>query len=189
MKDTLNTIKCPACGKEMTKVFVADANCHVDICVDGCGGIFFDNREYKKFDEQHENIDEILAVYKDKIYNKTNESSKRTCPVCGCDMVKHYASRRKEIEIDECYGCGGVFLDYKELEAIRSQYKTEEERSSAFIEMFEQEHDVSEFKDYQQKNIDETFGNKIFEKGSPVPHLIYNKGSIKLIKFLSSKLF
>ncbi len=59
MSDTLQPLNCPACHKEMRKVFVPAEGINVDICVDGCGGIFFDNREFTKFDEKAENIDEI----------------------------------------------------------------------------------------------------------------------------------
>ena len=60
MADSHQTLRCPACGKEMQKVFVPSEGVNVDICVDGCGGIFFDNREFKMFDEQSENIDAII---------------------------------------------------------------------------------------------------------------------------------
>ncbi len=54
--DTLETIKCPACGKEMEKVFIPSEGINIDICTNGCGGIFFDNREFDKFNEGHEDI-------------------------------------------------------------------------------------------------------------------------------------
>ena len=49
--DTIDIIKCPACGKEMEKVFIPSEGINIDICTDGCGGIFFDNREFDKFNE------------------------------------------------------------------------------------------------------------------------------------------
>ena len=49
--DTLETIKCPACGKEMEKVFIKSEGINIDICTEGCGGIFFDNREFDTFNE------------------------------------------------------------------------------------------------------------------------------------------
>jgi hypothetical protein len=181
MSDTFKTIKCPACGKEMTKIFVKDAKCYVDICVDGCGGIFFDNKEFEKFDEQHENIDDIVAAYKDKAYIAHNEAKDRICPVCNKVMSKHYVSIKNEVEIDECYSCGGIFLDYGELEAIRNQYETEEDRKDAFLQLFEQQYNIVDFKDYKAKTPDE-----LFNKGGL--HLLYNKNTSGIINFIS-KLF
>ena len=64
MNDTIETINCPACGKPMQKVYITNTGFYLDICTDGCGGIFFDNKELKHFDEYHENIDEIMYVIK-----------------------------------------------------------------------------------------------------------------------------
>ena len=130
MADNFKTLRCPACQKEMKKVFVPSEGVNVDICIDGCGGIYFDTREFKYFDEQDENIEEIVKAAEGKTFAKVDESLPRTCPVCGARMVKNYASVKKEVQIDECYSCGGKFLDHGELEKIRAQYATEEERSA-----------------------------------------------------------
>lgn len=129
MADNFNTIKCPACQSEMVKVFVPSAGVNVDIC-ETCGGIYFDNREFKSFDEEHENIDEITEALKEHEFKEVDESLPRSCPVCGAKMVKNYSSVKKQVQIDECYACGGKFLDYGELEKIRDEYKTESERSA-----------------------------------------------------------
>lgn len=134
MVDSTDEITCPACGKAMKKIFVEQPGFNVDICTKGCGGIFFDNREYKKFDEKHE---DILALQqscdnKEGTYKKTDTNEVRTCPVCYCKMVKHYANPKKTVEIDECYGCGSVFLDKGELEKIREEFETEKEASKYF---------------------------------------------------------
>ncbi len=130
MSDNFKTLKCPACQKEMTKVFIPTEGINVDICLDGCGGIYFDTREFKYFDEPHENIDEIVKAVEGKTFIKVDENLPRTCPVCGARMVKNYSSAKKEIQIDECYACGGKFLDHGELPKIRAEYKTEEERTA-----------------------------------------------------------
>lgn len=56
MADTLETLKCPACGAIMEKVFIPKEGINIDICLNGCGGIFFDNREFDKFNEANEDI-------------------------------------------------------------------------------------------------------------------------------------
>jgi Zn-finger nucleic acid-binding protein len=127
-KDT--TINCPACGKPMKKIYMPAQGVNLDVCVDGCGGIYFDNREFSKFDEPSEDISPLNEVLKDKEFIKVDENITRVCPVCGSDMVKNYASSKQEVQVDECYHCGGKFLDYGELDKIRSQYNTEGERSA-----------------------------------------------------------
>ena len=131
MTDSKNLLICPACGKFMKKVYMPEAGVNVDVCVDGCGGIWFDNREDLKFDEKNENIDEILKELDGKDFVEVDEQKDRYCPVCAHKMVKNYCSVKHEIEVDECYSCGGKFFDRKELEAMRAQYDTEEERINA----------------------------------------------------------
>ena len=130
MADNFNTIKCPACQHEMVKVYVPKEGVNIDVCVNGCGGIYFDNREFKYFDEQHEDIEELTKAVEGKEFIPVDETLPRTCPVCGARMVKNYASVKKEVQVDECYSCGGKFLDHGELEKIRAQYATEAERSA-----------------------------------------------------------
>lgn len=129
MTDNMNVINCPACGCEMEKVFMPKQGVNLDVCTKGCGGIYFDNRELSKFDEPNEDISPLNAVFEGKNFMAVDESKIRKCPVCGMDMVKNFASAKYEIQIDECYGCGGKFLDYNELDKIRSQYSSEKERA------------------------------------------------------------
>jgi Zn-finger nucleic acid-binding protein len=46
-------------------------------------------------------------------------------------MMRRYFSPRTQIEIDECPGCGGIWLDAEELEGIRSIFKGAAERQAA----------------------------------------------------------
>ena len=43
-------------------------------------------------------------------------------------MHKNYSSIKQEILVDDCYSCGGKFLDNGELQKIRAEYVTNEER-------------------------------------------------------------
>ena len=125
MADNLKEICCPACGKKMHKVFMTEQNLNLDVCLDGCGGIYFDNREFKKFDESFEDITPLTNAYQGKTFNEVDDNELRVCPVCGTKMVKHFSSSKQEVQVDECYSCGGIFLDYNELDAIRAEYTTE----------------------------------------------------------------
>ncbi|MBP7211830.1 zf-TFIIB domain-containing protein [bacterium] len=133
MADTFRELKCPACQKVMKKIFIPKEGINVDVCVDGCGGMFFDNRELKDFDEANENIDEILNAIKGKTFTPVDTNNKRVCPACGANMVKNFSSAKHQITIDECYSCGGKFLDANELVEFRSEYDTEEARSQDML--------------------------------------------------------
>lgn len=128
MADSLKDLKCPACGKVMEKVFIPNEGINIDICTQGCGGIFFDNREFEKFDEVDEDISVILDKISEKEFQPVTEAQTRMCPCCGSKMVKNHSSVHGHIEVDECYVCGGKFLDRDELVKIRAEYDTAEER-------------------------------------------------------------
>lgn len=135
MADNLETIKCPACSKEMKKVFLNTQKINIDVCLDGCGGMFFDNREFKKVDEKVESITELLQATEGKEFIRVSESTARICPYCGVKMVRNFASPKHAVKIDECYSCGGKFLDAGELDKIRNEYNSEEEAILEFNEI------------------------------------------------------
>ena len=137
MSDNKQTINCPACGKEMVKVFDEEKGINIDICLNGCGGIFFDNRELEKFDEAHESADEILNAIKEKEFAKVDESDVRICPICNVPMVK-MGSGRGGVEIDVCNTCGAKFLDNGELEKVRKGTSADLSKVDAMVDLLYQ---------------------------------------------------
>ena len=123
MSDNYQTIRCPACGNKMKKVFIPSAGVNVDICVDGCGGIYFDRKEIQHFQKGNDNsYNEIKKELSGKIFTPVNQNETRVCPVCAAKMVKTKI-QGLNVEIDTCYSCGGIFLDNGELELIRESMK------------------------------------------------------------------
>ena len=128
MADNRVRIYCTACGKEMDKIYLSNLKINVDVCDKGCGGIYFDNREFEKFDEEHENADEILAIYENKTFEPKYDGDERVCPMCKSRMVKlGSGTAQNNFKIDVCYTCGAKFLDGYELQKIRSVQTTEEQ--------------------------------------------------------------
>jgi Zn-finger nucleic acid-binding protein len=130
-------MKCPACDSAMEEVIVEDIA--VDVCKQGCGGLWFDQFELQKVDEPHESSGEnLLQIGMDRKAT-TDHSKRRMCPKCS-DMVmmRHFVSVKREVEVDECPNCAGFWLDYGELGRIRSQYPSEEERQKAASDYFDE---------------------------------------------------
>lgn len=117
---------CPACRNEMTAVTIEGVT--VDVCQDGCGGMWFDNFEIKKFDEVHESAGRQLLELTANPKITVDTSAKRQCSKCDVPMMQHFFDVKRQIAIDECPGCGGIFLDAGELAAIHEKYPTEEQR-------------------------------------------------------------
>jgi Zn-finger nucleic acid-binding protein len=128
-------MKCPACPNQLQQMTVGDVT--VDVCKGGCGGIWFDNFEFKKFDEPHESAGEALLDIERDESTVVDPTAKRNCPKCGdIVMMRHFFSVKKQVGVDECPGCAGIWLDAGELNQIRSMFDTEQERHQAADEYF-----------------------------------------------------
>jgi Zn-finger nucleic acid-binding protein len=122
-------IKCPACFNALTLLQVGRVT--VDVC-HSCGGIWFDAFELRQVDEEHETAGEwLLQIGRDERIT-VDSQRKRDCPRCqGIKLKRHYYSPRRQVEVDECPGCGGYWLDAGELEKIREETETERRQAVA----------------------------------------------------------
>ena len=128
-------MKCPACSNQLQKMTVGDVT--VDVCKGGCGGIWFDNFELKKFDEPHESAGEELLDVECDASTVVDRTKRLKCPKCNdIVMMRHFFSVKKEVEVDECPSCGGFWLDAGELGKICTLFNTEEERHKAADDYF-----------------------------------------------------
>jgi len=131
MADSKQEIICPACGEVMEKILTQEG-LNIDICSAGCGGIWFDNREFAKFIKP-QNAQEILLKLSGKTFKEVDKNAVRECPVCHAKMVKNKYSINSSIEIDECYNCGGKFLDNNELNEIRNSEKPSDQQIEELV--------------------------------------------------------
>ena len=132
MVDSFEKLNCPLCGKEMEKILLHEQGINVDVCLNGCGGIFLDNREFKKIDESIEDIEPIIEALKDKEFKKPTTLTKRICPVCGHNMVTNSLTHTQSVIAEECYTCGGKFFDSGELIQYRGEFLNDAERTKDF---------------------------------------------------------
>lgn len=127
-------MNCPACGAQLTALSVEGLV--VDVCRQGCGGVWFDNFELDKVDDAHERLGEALTAIE---FNPAANiiRDRRSCPKCaGIIMLQHKFSPEKPVIVDECPGCGGVWLDGGELQEIRRPVASQEDRKKAAERFF-----------------------------------------------------
>ena len=113
-------MKCPACENLLSScpagAFVVNA------CLQGCGGIWFDAFELQKVDEWYEPIPDYLLNLAPQKGVFIPERPKRWCPKCeGMVLRRHFFSRQRQVTVDSCPNCAGVWLDAGELAAIRRE--------------------------------------------------------------------
>jgi Zn-finger nucleic acid-binding protein len=122
---------CPACGRETTARTVGTLQ--VDVCDGGCGGIWFDHYELQKVDEQAESAGEQLLDVRRDADDLVDPEKRYTCPRCADFpvLMRHFWSVERGVTMDECPGCGGIFLDAGELGSIRHEFGTHEAKEAA----------------------------------------------------------
>ena len=119
-------MNCPACGMSMVEEDFGGVL--VDVCKNGCKGIWFDWRELKNLDENHEGVGQALEEALESPRLNNADRGPLNCPKCGLKMREHKYKNAKEVNVDECYACGGFFLDSGELKQMRDGYMSEDER-------------------------------------------------------------
>ena len=133
-------MNCPACANTLTPKTAGGVE--VDVCAGGCGGIWFAQFEFKKFDEPAEAAGEqLLDVPTNGVV--VDRTKRYGCPRCtdGVVMLRHFESVKRQVTLDECPECGGIWLDAGELRTIRDEFPSEEARHAAADAYF---HDVAD---------------------------------------------
>jgi Zn-finger nucleic acid-binding protein len=129
-------MKCPVCSCDLTET--ESHGLLLDICREGCGGVWFDAKELDKADENQEPVrHEVLRPVRNQNI-VIDRNKQRLCPRCdGVGMKKELYDSQFEIEIDSCPSCGGIWLDLGELEALRAHNSGHQQRQ-ALINTYEE---------------------------------------------------
>jgi len=80
----------------------------------------WDEREKAKEDEyfvkkEHEQLAKLKAKQEAEAKESAKKAVSMSCPKCGASLK---ARSFQKIEIDQCTGCGGIWLDSGELEQV-----------------------------------------------------------------------
>lgn len=83
----------------------------IDVCP-YCNGSWLDAKELAGITKKSRD------TFVDDGAGETLQKSSFKCPRCSGDMVITHYTGKKDVEIDKCLGCGGIWLDTDELKAI-----------------------------------------------------------------------
>lgn len=121
-------MNCPRTGSKLKSVKVGGITVFIS---ESCGGVFFDNTILKSFEAPTEKRGQVLAKHLQQFHTELIDESKRiNCPRCqDIVMMRRYYSPLHIVEIDECPGCGGIWLDSGELDNLRTLFLNPKERA------------------------------------------------------------
>ena len=130
-------MKCPRTGGRLKTVKVGGIAVEIS---EECGGVFLDNLELSQFKSDTDIRGNALVKHLRQFNSHLLSEDKRIkCPKCkDTVMMRRYYSPLKIIEIDECPGCAGIWLDTGELEKIQNNQLSAAELARLRMEMVEQ---------------------------------------------------
>lgn len=128
-------MNCPACSNLLSTRTVADVT--LDVCDQGCGGIWFDQYKFEKFDDSAEPNAEALLNLDIVTVTTSKLKAQLLCPKCSDTvMSRHFFSKDTNVTIDECPTCSGIWLDAGELTEIRHETTNDSDQRKAMEKVF-----------------------------------------------------
>jgi Zn-finger nucleic acid-binding protein len=126
---------CPVCATALREVETDGVS--VGVC-STCAGIWFDQGELARFDEPFEGGKELLGLI-GPASSPPHPDTTYHCPTGdGAVMARHYFSVKRSVQVDECPACGGYWLDAGELQRIREEFASDEERDAAAVQLLDE---------------------------------------------------
>lgn len=81
-------------------------------CCPYCNGAWLDKSELAQITQKSKDI------FTDLDSMESLPRSRLKCPKCGVDLAVTYYTKKKDVEVDLCPQCGGIWLDTDELKDI-----------------------------------------------------------------------
>lgn len=114
-------MKCPSCKNSLREKNAGGMT--LDICYGGCGGIWFDASELECVSVSAPAASTLHSIW--QIPSSNAPSAKAcVCPRCPEQVLdRKWFSDLKQVEIDQCPKCGGIWLDAGEFTHIYDEVK------------------------------------------------------------------
>ena len=119
-------MRCPICQLEMVNEDFGNSD--IWVCKAGCNGIWITYQDLIRLGEKNEGFGVALdeALNAPAVHDR--ERGQIVCPKCRVPMHIHKYKSVPHVIVDECYECGGFFLDPGELKLIREVFRSKKEK-------------------------------------------------------------
>ena len=90
----------------------------VDQCFE-CNGVWFDAKELERY--LNENLTVINSPEVCPTLKQVHDEKIGHCPTCDIELSKEQAPKDKNVTIDKCQQCQGIWLDMTEIDLLEEQ--------------------------------------------------------------------
>ena len=120
-------MKCPSCKNPLREKNAGGMT--LDLCYGGCGGIWFDAAELERVSVSAPAATTLHTIWQIASSN-AQPAETRLCPRCPEQVLERkWFSDVKQVEMDQCPKCGGIWLDAGEFSHIYEEVKKSRETS------------------------------------------------------------
>lgn len=110
-------MKCPVCKTKPCAMLELEANLRASAC-DACGGHWISHKNYMTWLDGHgDTLPEKPFSETELEVNDVQDA--KVCPDCGRLLLKYKVGHGLDFFLDHCPGCGGVWLDKNEWNALQ----------------------------------------------------------------------
>ncbi len=113
--DTYRAAPCPGCGGQLRQVAIGPAT--IDGC-DACGGCWFDGEELKQVAALPGEPLEAMEMEFGAGLSASSGGGSGKCPRCKEPLQVKRLKQARDVDLDVCPSCGGMWLDEGELDAL-----------------------------------------------------------------------
>jgi Zn-finger nucleic acid-binding protein len=112
-------MKCPVCKKPCAGTEEPEAGLKT-VCCGECGGMWLSHKNYAAWLATHgPTLPE--TPFSEVEFEVEDVTDAKLCPDCGRILLKYKVGHGLDFFVDHCSGCGGVWLDKNEWQALRGR--------------------------------------------------------------------
>ncbi len=129
-------MQCPRTHTKLNHVKVGGVPVYIS---QACGGVFLEMHALPLFEKSEEKRGEVLVKHLSQFQAPLPDLNIRIrCPVCtDTVMSRRFYSPLHVVEIDECPGCGGIWLDGGELAKLQALMLTDKDKALLRAQMID----------------------------------------------------
>lgn len=176
-------MKCSACGAREETTVRLDAGPDAVQCRK-CGGHWVSSKNYDAWRSQS---GPPVPARTDPAVEVRDSQKAKMCPECGRIMAKYRVGHGLDFYLDHCDGCGGVWLDPNEWEALRSK-GLHDSLHQVFSSAWQKQVREDEARRVMEQTYLKRFGAEAFEKAKEAREWIHRHPEKQaLIAFLADE--